>query len=74
MATEEEELLSAFRAMDGRSKGYILRLAKSQAIDCPASAVTHLRLATANFRGGSLGGVVRSTHDVALAVVRRPSE
>ncbi len=48
MNTQEKDLLKAFRAMDARSQAYILRVAKSQAADCPLQRTLSLRLVPTN--------------------------
>lgn len=74
MGTKEEELLEAFRAMDERSQLYILRVAKSQAADCPALQTSHLKLVTENLRGRPLRSAVRGAQNVALSLISRATE
>lgn len=74
MEMREEALLEAFRAMDDRSQLYILRLAKSQAEDCPALQASHLKLVTENLRGRTLRSAVRGSQNVALSLISRSTE
>lgn len=74
METMEDQLLQAFRAMDDRSQLYILRLAKSQAEDCPAPQMSHLKLVTENLRSRTFRSTARGAQNVTLSVIRRSTE
>jgi hypothetical protein len=74
METREDQLLQAFRAMDDRSQLYVLRLAKSQAEDCPAPQMSHLKLVTDNFRSRAFRSAVGSAQNVTLSVISGSTE
>lgn len=70
MATIEDEVVAALRAMDDRSKLVILRAAQEQAVRCPAIPITSLRLAAFDFSGGTLRHRPRISNNVRLSLVR----
>jgi hypothetical protein len=69
MTESENALLKAFRAMDMRSQDYILRLAKSQAADCPLLRPRRLRLVP-NKPNDRHGLVSSGAQEVGLHIVR----
>lgn len=70
MATIEEEVVQALRAMDDRSKLVILRAAQAQAAACPAIQVASLRLAAPDFGGGALLHSPSKPNNIRLSLVR----
>jgi hypothetical protein len=72
--TIEEEFLLALRAMDHRSKLFLLRAAKNQASRCPVVPAAKLRLASSDLGGGPLIGTLSHTKNVILTLISRPPE
>jgi hypothetical protein len=70
MTESENALLKAFRAMDERSQEYILRLAKSQAADCPSPRLRRLRLVPNKLNDHHVSLVSSNAHEVSLHIVR----
>lgn len=66
----EEDVLGALRALDGRSKAFIHRLAVTQAEANPATPKRACRLAASNLRSRPPVGAPGTSDDQRLTLVR----
>lgn len=69
MATIEDEVVAALRAMDDRSKLFILRTALNQAARCPATRSAVLSLAASDFGSRALFSGLGRANNVQLSLV-----